>query len=51
MRTRLDQGHIVIHPFIIAEPALGSLQNRNQTLALLELLPPLRVAQFSEERF
>jgi len=41
----------VIHPFIIAELALGSLQNRTQTLALLELLPQLRVAQFSEVRF
>jgi hypothetical protein len=38
----------VIHPFIIAELALGALQNRTQTLALLELLPQLRVAQFSE---
>ena len=41
----------MIHPFIIAELALGSLQNRTQTLALLELLPQLRVAQFSEVRF
>ena len=41
----------MIHPFIIAELALGSLQNRTQTLALPEPLPQLRVAQFSAVRF
>jgi predicted nucleic acid-binding protein len=51
MRKRLNQGHIVIHPCIIAELALGSFENRTRTLALLELLPQLRVAQFSEVRF
>ena len=46
----LNQGKIVIHPFIIAELALGSLRERNRTLALLDLLPQLRVAQLSEVR-
>ena len=46
----LHQGKIVIHPFIIAELALGSLRERNRTLALLDLLPQLRVAQLSEVR-
>src|ERR1700690_2596124 len=55
MRKRLNQGHIVIHPFIIAELALGSLnkrslQERTKTLALLDLLPQVRVAQLSEVR-
>ena len=50
MRKHLNQGHIVIHPFIIAELALGSLQERTKTLALLDLLPQLRVAQLSEVR-
>ena len=50
MRKHLDQGHIVIHPFIIAELALGSLKERTKTLALLDLLPQLRVAQLSEVR-
>jgi len=45
----------VIHPFIIAELALGllekrSLQQRAKTLALLDLLPQVRVAQVSEVR-
>jgi predicted nucleic acid-binding protein len=50
MRKHLDQGHIVIHPFIIAELALGSLKERTKTLALLDLLPQVRVAQVSEVR-
>ncbi len=50
MRKRLNQGQIVIHPFVIAELALGSLQARTKTLALLDLLPQVRVAQLSEVR-
>jgi len=55
MRKQLNQGNIVIHPFIIAELALGllgkrSLVERTKTLALLDLLPQVRVAQLSEVR-
>jgi predicted nucleic acid-binding protein len=50
MRKQLDQGQIAIHPFIIAELALGSLRERARTLALLDLLPQVRVAQMSELR-
>ena len=50
MRKHLDEGHIMIHPFIIAELALESLQDRTRTLALLDLLPQVRVAQMSEVR-
>ena len=55
MRKHLNEGDIVIHPFIIAELALAplekrSLQERTKTLALLDLLPQLRVAQLSEVR-
>ncbi len=50
MREHLGRGNIVIHPFIIAELALGSLRERTKTLALLDLLPQLRVAQLSEVR-
>lgn len=50
MRKHLNQGHIVIHPLIIAELALGSLRERAKTLALLDLLPQVRVAQLSEVR-
>jgi predicted nucleic acid-binding protein len=50
MRQHLNQGHIVIHPFVIAELALESLQDRTTTLALLDLLPQVRMAQLSEVR-
>lgn len=50
MRALLNQGQIVIHPFIVAELALGSLRERTKTLALLDLLPQVRVAQLREVR-
>jgi predicted nucleic acid-binding protein len=50
MAKLLNRGQIVIHPFVIAELALGSLQERTKTLALLDLLPQVRVAQLSELR-
>jgi predicted nucleic acid-binding protein len=50
LRKHLDQGQIVIHPFIVAELALGSLQERAKTLALLDHLPQVRVAQMREVR-
>lgn len=50
MREHLNQGRIVIHPFIIAELALGSLRGRTRTLALLDLLPQVQMAQLSEVR-
>ena len=50
MRELLNQGRIVIHSFIIAELALGSLRNRAQTLQLLDLLPQVRVAKLDEVR-
>jgi predicted nucleic acid-binding protein len=50
MRRHLDQAKIVIHPSIVAELALGSLKERTKTLALLDLLPQVRVARLSELR-
>jgi predicted nucleic acid-binding protein len=50
MRKLLNEGQIVIHPAIIAELALGSLQQRTKTLALFDLLPHVQAAQLSEVR-
>ena len=50
LRRHLEQGQIVVHPFIIAELALGSLKERTKTLALLDRLPQVSVAQTSELR-
>jgi hypothetical protein len=50
LRNHLNDGRVAIHPFIIAELALGSLQERVKTLALLDRLPQVRVAQINEVR-
>jgi predicted nucleic acid-binding protein len=50
MRQLLDRGQIVIHPFIVAELALGSIKDRAKTLALLDLLPQVRIARLNELR-
>ena len=50
MRRHLNQGRIVIHPLVVAELALGSLRDRTRTLALLDLLPQVKVAQLREVR-
>jgi predicted nucleic acid-binding protein len=41
---------LVMHPFVAAELAFGSLRSRNQVLHLLDLLPQAPVAQMSEVR-
>lgn len=46
----LNQGQILIHPWITAELALGSLRDCAKTLATLDQLPQARVAQMSELR-
>jgi predicted nucleic acid-binding protein len=50
MYKHLHEGSIVMHPFIIAELALGSLRERAKTLALLDLLPQVRIPQLAEVR-
>ena len=50
MRELLNRGQIVIHPFVVAELALGSSKDRAKTLALLDLLPQARIAQLNELR-
>ena len=50
LQRQLASRRIVMHPFVIAELALGSLRDRARTLAFLGLLPQARVAQLSEVR-
>lgn len=50
LQNALNQGQVVIHPWIIAELALGSLKDRLKTLAMLDLLPHVRVAKLAELR-
>jgi predicted nucleic acid-binding protein len=50
MCERLQGGQIAMHPFIVAEIALGSLRNRRERLEEMEALLEVRVAQLSEVR-
>ncbi len=50
MRNLLDNGQIVIHPFLIGELALGSLRERTKTLSFLDRLPSVRMARVEEVR-
>jgi predicted nucleic acid-binding protein len=46
----LEAGRVVMHPFIVAELALGGLPDRMMTIASLEFLPELPVAELNEVR-
>lgn len=50
MIESLHRQEVVIHPFVTADLALGSLRERTRTLSLLDLLPQLPIAQMSEVR-
>ncbi len=50
MRKQLGKRNIIVHPFVIAELALGSLRGRARTLSFLDQLPQTRMAQLSEVR-
>jgi hypothetical protein len=50
MAKLLGEGQIVMHPFIVAEIALGSLHNRRRRLEEMEALLEVRVAQLNEVR-
>jgi hypothetical protein len=50
MEERLSRGQIVMHPFIVAEIALGSLHNRRKILDEMESLLEVKVAQLHEVR-
>ena len=50
MEKRLIRGQIVMHPFIVAELALGSLHNRRKRLDDMDALLEIRVAQLNEVR-
>ena len=47
---QLQRNSISIHPFVVAELALGPLPSRPKTLADFDLLPMAKVAQGSEVR-
>ena len=50
MITLLSRESIIMHPFVVAEIALGSLRNRRRTLQPLEKLRQIEVAHIDEVR-
>jgi predicted nucleic acid-binding protein len=50
LRTLLEANRIVMHPCVVAELALGSLGDREVTLAKLDSMPMLRLADLRDVR-
>jgi predicted nucleic acid-binding protein len=50
MRPLIQTGRIVVHPFVTAEIALGSIHDRRKTLALMDMLIQVNVAHLDEVR-
>ncbi|HEY1803982.1 MAG TPA: type II toxin-antitoxin system VapC family toxin [Terracidiphilus sp.] len=50
MQKLLDTGHVLMHPFVVAEMALGSMRNPGITLSDLDGLLTVSVAELSEVR-
>jgi predicted nucleic acid-binding protein len=50
LQRHLAQTNIAMHPFIVAELALGSMPDRGRTLAMLDRMPQARTAQLGEVR-
>jgi predicted nucleic acid-binding protein len=50
LKQLLENNKVVMHPSIVIELALGSLRNRMDTIAMLESLPELPVAELEEVR-
>ena len=50
LRELLENRRIVMHPFIVAELALGSLRDRLLTLARLDSMPRMRPVDLRDLR-
>ena len=50
MQGLLDSGQILMHPFVVAELALGSFRDRIRTLATLDSILEVKTAPMSEVR-
>ncbi len=46
--ARLNQGAVVIHPYVVGELACGNLRNREEILRLLQALPENPVVEHEE---
>lgn len=48
LRRALEEGEVLVHPFVIGELACGNMRNRSEVLRLLEDLPRAREATHEE---
>ena len=48
LSAALENGEVIVHPFVIGELACGNLKNRNEVLALLAALPRVPIATDEE---
>ena len=48
LAERLEQGIVIMHPFVLGELACGTLRRRDETLAILAALPAAPVATHDE---
>ena len=48
LRSLLESGEVLAHPFVVGELACGTLRNRKEILTLLQALPEAQVAEHEE---
>ncbi len=48
LQTLLEDGEVFMHPYIVAEIALGSLDRRDETVGALRALPEISAARHVE---
>ena len=48
LRSLLESGEVLAHPFVVGELACGRLRNRVEILTLLQALPEAQIAEHEE---
>lgn len=48
LRSLLEEGEVLMHPYIVSEIALGSLTRRDETVGALQALPEIPLARHVE---
>jgi predicted nucleic acid-binding protein len=48
LQSLLEDGEVLMHPYIVAEIALGSLTRRDETVGALQALPEIPLARHVE---
>ena len=48
LKSILQDGEVVCHPFIIGELSCGNIKNRNEVISLLQALPTVKTSDHDE---